>query len=111
MTSSDDLVDYLLRSPGSYTVPVVCMHFLVNCRFGDEEVHTNYAHRALHGSWDIVEVFIVSLSTRSAESTRAVSVSDARNEWRKVLSMPIPLDTPNDKEKPFCRARDTTGLT
>ena len=58
-----------------------------------------------------IKVFIVSLSTRSAESTRAVAVSDTRNEWRMVLSMPIPIDTRNDMKKPFCGATDNTSFT
>ena len=47
-----------------------------------------------HRRWGIgIKVFLVSLSTRSAELTCAVAVSDAWNERRKVLSMQIPLDT------------------
>ena len=47
-----------------------------------------------------IKFFIVSLSTRSTESTRAVAVSDRQNDWRKVLSMPILLDIQNDKKTP-----------
>ena len=91
---------FLVSDARLYTVRVVLHEFLVNSRLGgDSEVHKNYAQTAAfldccrYGLE--IKVFIVSLSTRSAESTRAVTVTDAQREWWKVLSMPIPLDTQN----------------
>ena len=58
------------------------------------------------------KILIVSLSTCSAELTRdlAPSLSVMGRTNGRGYS-PILLETWNHKKKPFCGARDTTGLT
>ena len=63
------------------------------------------------GSW-IQNLYceFVDVLCKAACRSHAVAVSDAQNEWRKVLS-DRPIKTRTHERRPFCWARDTTGLT
>ena len=79
-------------------------------RFGDEEIH-NIRNFALVNAFmpkpEFVDVFCRADSRSSWSRAVASAVSDAQNEWQKVRSNPAQEEA---RERPFCRARDITGL-